>query len=87
MKIVYSTTFIKHYKKRILDQSLLKERFKERLAIFLSKPKDPILKDHPLKGKKEKLRAFSITGDIRVIYIINNNIAYFYDIGTHNQVY
>lgn len=87
MKIEYNATFIKHYKKRILHKSSLKEKFEERLDIFLSNPKDPILKDHPLKGKKEKLRAFSITGDIRVVYIINNNIAYFFDIGTHNQVY
>ena len=43
---------------------------------------------HGLTWKFRQYRAFSITGNIRVIYkIINTKTLRLYDIGTHNQVY
>jgi len=48
---------------------------------------DDLLQDHLLMGKLEGYRAFSVTGDIRVVYYIHDQTAYFVDIGTHNQVY
>ncbi len=37
---------------------------------------------------KIELRAFSVTGDIRIVYFeINDESVLFLDIGTHNQVY
>jgi len=79
--------FKKNYKKRISPNPLLDKRFEERFNLFLKDPSNPILKDHPLTGKLKGLRAFWITGDIRVVYYIRYEIAYFVDIGTHNQVY
>lgn len=87
MKIAYSDSFIKHYKKRIAPNYSLIKKAKERTNLFINNQNNPILKDHPLKGKSKGFRAFSITGDIRVIYQIIENVAYFFDIGTHNQVY
>jgi addiction module RelE/StbE family toxin len=87
MNIKYNESFDKHYKKRISSNRSLVVRAKERIDIFVKNPNDPILKDHPLKGKSKGFRAFSITGDIRVIYQIIEGTAYFFDIGTHNQVY
>ncbi len=87
MKIKYSKTFIKHYQKRIFLSSSLTSRFDERVKLFLADSKNPLLKDHPLKGKKIGLRSFSITGDIRIIYQIIEETIYFFDIRTHNQVY
>ncbi len=87
MKIEYNDSFIKHYKKRITSNHLLIKKAKERINLFIKNPNDPILKDHPLKGKSKGFRAFSITGDIRVIYQIIEGTVYFFDIGTHNQVY
>jgi len=55
--------------------------------MFTNNSKDPILRDHALGGKMKGFRSFSITGDIRVVYYISENIAYFVDIGSHNQVY
>jgi mRNA-degrading endonuclease YafQ of YafQ-DinJ toxin-antitoxin module len=87
MKIEYREEFIKHYKKRILSNSFLINRFEERLRIFQENPNNLLLKNHLLKGRKANLRAFSITGNIRVIYKKIGDTYYFFDIGTHNQVY
>lgn len=87
MKLEYYQKFIKHFRKRIEPNPNLFKRFEERVQIFLSNPNDPILKDHQLKGDKANFRAFSITGDIRVVYHKGEDYIYFIDIGTHNQVY
>ncbi len=42
----------------------------------------------PSKEIKSDYELFFVTGDIsRVIYYIEEDTAYFLDIGTHNQVY
>ena len=87
MKTFFTKTFKKHYLKRIYSNKNLDFQFENRHELFTINPKDPQLKDHALGGKMKGFRSFSITGDIRVIYYIFNNIAYFVDIGSHNQVY
>lgn len=79
--------FRKHYKLRILPNKTLDKRFDERYDLFVENPANPVLNDHPLTGKFKGYRAFSITGDIRVIYKIETSAIRFYDVGTHNQVY
>jgi len=47
-----------------------------------------LLQDHRLSGAKKDLRAFSITGDIHIVYLPISDIeVIFMDIGSHNQVY
>ena len=87
MNIKYIGQFSKHFKQRIKPYSPLLSSYAERINLFIKSPKHPLLKDHKLKGKKNELRAFSITGDIRVVYFIEDNTIHFIDIGTHNQVY
>lgn len=87
MKVEFTHNFIKIYKKRFSHQSHLKTKFDAMVRTFEQNNSDPLLKDHALSGKLKGYCSFSITGDIRVIYYIHENIAYFVDIGTHNQVY
>lgn len=87
MKIKYIGVFNKNFKIRIQPNNYLLKRFKERLNLFTQSSADPILKDHALKGSKEGLRAFSITGDIRVVYFFKGETVMFINIGTHEQVY
>ncbi len=87
MKIYPTKNFKKNYKKRIKSNKRLVKRFDERYDLFEENPENPILLDHSLSGKLTGHRAFSVTGDIRVIYYIFENVTYFVDIGTHNQVY
>lgn len=47
----------------------------------------PLIRDHALTGAKHGFRSFWVTGDIRIIYLQEEDDVQFYDIGTHNQVY
>jgi addiction module RelE/StbE family toxin len=87
MKISLSEKFEKHFPKRIKPNHSLVKRFSSRVAIFIHDPNNPILRNHRLTGSKKDFYAFSITGDIRVVYTISGDEAWFMDIGTHNQVY
>ncbi len=87
MKAKFLKIFQKHYKIRILSNKNLDERFEKRFNLFLQNPSNPFLRDHALMGTIKGLRSFSITGDIQVTYYIEDETAYFVDIGTHNQIY
>lgn len=87
MNIYYHKIFLKHYKKRISPHPSLVKGFKERIRIFFINPGNPILQNHSLTGDLIGFHAFSITGDIRVIYFIEEDTLHLYDIGTYNQVY
>lgn len=88
MIITRHTTFRKHYKKRILPNPTVHKRFKERFKLFQQDPTSSILHDHKLTGKWEGFRAFSVSGDIRVVYSQkDSDTIELYDIGSHNQVY
>jgi len=87
VRAFFTKSFKKAYSKRVSHRKNLVSRFEERYDLFEENPTNPTLQDHVLSGKLEGFRAFSITGDIRVVYHIYDNVAYFVDIGTHNQVY
>ena len=88
MIIERHTSFLKAYKHRILPNPALVKRVNERIALFLDDPDNILLGNHQLRGNKLGLYAFSVTGDMRVIYVrIGNDRVRFLDIGTHNQVY
>jgi len=87
MKVEFHSGFTKNFNKRFGNNNKIKKKLFERSKLFQIDSTNSILKDHSLKGTKSEYRAFSVTGDIRVIYKISNEIAYFVDIGTHNQVY
>ena len=87
LRIKYHSEFAKHYNKKIAPSSKLVTQFKNRLELFIEDSKNPILKDHQLKGKRSEYRAFSITGDVRAVYKIVEDKLWLYDVGTHNQVY
>ncbi|MDP3733263.1 MAG: type II toxin-antitoxin system YafQ family toxin [Candidatus Daviesbacteria bacterium] len=87
MNIKYIGKFQKRFNLRIKPKPNLIRKFQDRVEIFSKDPQDIVLKDHQLRGEKNELRAFSITGDIRVIYFVKGEDAYFIDIGSHNQVY
>ncbi len=86
-EIKFTKNFEKAFKKRISPHSNLHKKFTERLKSFEENPKNPTLHDHPLTGTKLGKRAFSITGDYRVVYREEVDYFVFYDVGTHNQVY
>lgn len=88
MKIKFHNRFKKAYKLRIASNKKLVKQVQQRISLFQNNSKDPLLKDHGLTGAKRKLRAFSVTGDIRIVYLpISESEVMLFDIGSHNQVY
>lgn len=85
LKALYHKDFKKDFRK--LPKNI-RERFGERFMIFLKNPTSPILRDHPLVGILEGKRAFSVGGDVRVVYrFLDKNTILLLRIGSHNQVY
>lgn len=80
-------SFIKSYRKRVANNTKLAAQYKARVEMFLDGIRETPLNDHPLVGTKAGQRAFSITSDVRVVYIETETAIIFLDIGTHNQVY
>lgn len=88
MFVEFHPNFKKSYQKRIKNHPKLEKRFKQRFDLFRKNSSDPTLKNHKLIGSKNEYMSFSITGDIRVIYLkLSPNKILFLDIGSHNQVY
>lgn len=88
MIIHFHNSFEKSYRKRISFSKQLALKTQLKTTLFKTNTKDPSLRDHELTGIKKGLRAFSVNGDIRIIYkILSHNEVVFIDIGSHNQVY
>jgi len=86
MKITTHKKFDKAFVKLTVDQRTV---VKQAIAAFETNRLDPRLHDHALKGKMKKLRAFSASWDLRVIYREEGGFItiILLDAGTHNQVY
>lgn len=88
MKIERHPNFKKSYKKRIANNPQLVKKTEDRIKLFQKDQTSPILQDHNLTGARREFRAFSITGDIRIVYFqVYRDHIILLDIGTHNQVY
>lgn len=65
-----------------------KDKFRERIAIFINDEFSPILKSHKLHGEYEGYRSINITSDIRLIYKkISDNNCRLHLVGTHSELY
>ena len=85
MKVEFHRNFEKLY---IKLPAKVKQRFEERLTLFLEDPLDPTLRDHPLMGEWKGCRSINITCDYRAIYEqVDEESIVFYAIGTHSQLY
>lgn len=68
-------------------------RIEKQISLFESNPRHPSLRTHKLTGKVGNRWSISINKSLRMVYVIveyengGEFVAYFVDIGTHNQVY
>jgi len=85
--IIRHRKFEKNFKSRISPNPKLKKQFAARLGLFKEGVRDYPLDDHALIGTMKGLRAFSIGGDLRVVYRETDEFYEFLDVGSHNQVY
>ncbi|ETA01706.1 hypothetical protein CcI156_05935 [Frankia sp. CcI156] len=79
--------FEKNFRRRIAPDARLRAQFEVRVKLFADGARGAPLDDHALTGTLAGYRAFSITGDVRVIYLETEAAFIFLDVGTHNQVY
>ena len=79
--------FDKNFRTRITPNKKLLHQFEQRLRLFMRGVRGFPVDDHALKGSMNGLRAFSVSGDIRVVYRETDEYYEFLDIGSHNQVY
>lgn len=88
MKRIESTKqFQKRLKQRYGHQAKTIERLARHLELFRQGIRKEPINDHPLTGKLNGLRAFSVGGDVRVVYQETEDHYLLLDIGSHNQVY
>jgi addiction module RelE/StbE family toxin len=88
MKRIESTKqFQKRLKQRYGHQPKTIERLARHLELFRQGIRKEPINDHPLTGKLKGLRAFSVGGDVRVVYQETEDHYLLLDIGSHNQVY
>ncbi|MBI5452268.1 type II toxin-antitoxin system mRNA interferase toxin, RelE/StbE family [Candidatus Gottesmanbacteria bacterium] len=85
MKIRFHKNFNKQYTKL---KSSEKKKIQARLQLFLQNPYNPLLNNHPLKGKYLDYRSINITGDLRAIYkYIAEDECIFVAVDTHSNLY
>lgn len=85
--VIYRKQFKKNLQKRILSNPKLARQFEQRIKMFAEGVRDYPLDDHVLVGTMKGLRAFSVAGDLRVVYRATEECYELLDVGSHNQVY
>ncbi len=80
-------TFVKNFRARVSNNPKQVKQFEKRLGLFIDGIRGAPLNDHALIGTMKGLRAFSVSGDLRVVYRESDDFYEFLDIGSHNQVY
>lgn len=86
-RIEYTKQFQRRLKRRYSHQPKVIERLDYHIEVFNSGVRKEPINDHPLTGKLKGLRAFSVGGDVRVVYQETEDRYLLLDIGSHNQVY
>lgn len=84
MIVRFHKHFEKQYKKLRQQE---KDKFQKRLKIFLQDEFDPILDNHPLKGKYFGFRSIDVKGDLRALYKKDGEVVIFTIIDNHSNLY
>ncbi len=57
------------------------------LRRFAADPQDLLLRTHELKGDLDAYWAFSVDGDLRVLFRWDGDEAFLLNLGSHDEVY
>ncbi len=88
LKVEYDVRYLNDLKQLVRKQPELVEEINLRAQWFKKNPEDTRLNNHDLKKKMKSKWAFSITGDIRIIYKwLGKNKVRLLAIGGHEKVY
>lgn len=82
MKIIYTSKFLREYKKLPKNIKISAE---EKEEIFRKNPFDSVLDTHKLHGRFKEFWSFSIGYKYRIIFEFGeNNTIYFHSVGNHD---
>ncbi|MBI2310146.1 type II toxin-antitoxin system mRNA interferase toxin, RelE/StbE family [Candidatus Collierbacteria bacterium] len=88
MEIQISPDLLKRFRSLKRRDKSLSAKIEKQLALFQQNPHYPSLRNHQLVGSQQQVWSISITGSVRMLYaILEDEIFYFFDLGTHDQVY
>jgi addiction module RelE/StbE family toxin len=65
----------------------LAEKIEKQLDYFHQNHQHPSLRTHKLTGNLRTYWSISIDRSMRLLYLIEGELAVFFDIGTHDEVY
>ena len=86
-KIIQTTTFKNSYKELVTNAPKLKKSIIDATTLFDEDRENSVLRDHALEGVMICLRSFSVTPNIRILYLEKEDKIIFLNIGTHKQIY
>jgi mRNA-degrading endonuclease YafQ of YafQ-DinJ toxin-antitoxin module len=84
MRFVASSRFLRRAKKLKDPQAAM---MRAALRRFAADPMDPLLRTHKLKGELAEYWAFTVDGDLRVLFRWDGDVAFLVNLGSHDQVY
>ncbi len=85
MNVTFHRKFRKFYEKA---PAKIRRQFEGRLRIFTADPFNPILNNHPLRGKYTGYWSINVGGDIRAVYRHRHPQEYMFTaLGTHSKLY
>lgn len=88
MRIKISPDVFDSLKKIKQKDKELARKIEHQLQLFKNNPKHPSLRAYKLSGKLKSRWSISMTRGIRMVYILqDSDVAFFVDLGTHDQVY
>jgi len=85
MEIRTTAHFDKNLAKKIRKDPQLKNPIKKQLNLLKENLRHPSLKLHKLQGKRAEEYSFWIEGNLRITFIIIDNVILFTDIITHDE--
>lgn len=85
MNIRTTAYFDKKILKKIRKNSQLKEKIKKQIGLLKENLRHPSLRLHKLSGKSAQEYSFWIEGNLRITFMIINNVILFTDIITHDE--
>lgn len=71
---------------KLKDRQLIK-KIEKQLVLFQQNRLHPSLRVHKLIGNLDNIWSISIDKNNRMLFILDEKGIYFFDIGTHDQVY
>lgn len=85
MKIIFSKSFVKQFKKVPVK---IQDQFKKRLKDLNSQQNVSSLKIHALKGEYKGYKSMNVSGDWRALFYQKDNDIFIFELmGTHSQLY